>query len=469
MLNYLLKRLGILGLTLFVVSLLAFGLSKLAPGDPVERLPQSELGNLQQKKESYRRAAKMLGLDKPAFYFSVHPAAYPDTLYRFINYYERQTLKNLVGQYGNWEKIEAYWKEIYVMERQIEALPDSLDRNSIIKLRTNTTDLFVFYKDNRIQAALERMQKALENEALANAIKPAFERLKQKYELIITQPETYRLYLPSFSWYGFDNQYHNWFWNFIRGDFGYSLENGQKIEEKMWSRLRWTLLINGITLFLVFLLAIPIGVYTSVYQNTMADRLTTLGLFMLYSLPSFWVATMLIVFFTTPEYGMNWFPTYGLGNLSEDASWWQLFLDRAYHLILPIFCLTYGSLAFVARQMRGGMIDVSHQDYIRTARAKGLSERVVIWKHSFRNALFPIITLVASIFPAVLSGSVVIEVIFSIPGMGKLTIDAIYAKDWPVVFAILMLSAFMTMIGILVADLLYALADPRVSFQKKNQ
>ena len=166
---------------------------------------------------------------------------------------------------------------------------------------------------------------------------------------------------------------------------------------------------------------------------------------------------------------MDWFPTHGLGDISEDDSFWDIFWMRAYHLVLPVFCMSYASLAFVSRQMRGGMIDVFQQDYIRTARAKGFAEQLVIWKHSFRNALFPIITLVASIFPGLLAGSLVIEVIFSIPGMGKLTIDSIYARDWPVVYTILMFSALMTMIGILVADLLYAWADPRVSFAKKSK
>lgn len=157
-------------------------------------------------------------------------------------------------------------------------------------------------------------------------------------------------------------------------------------------------------------------------------------------------------------------PARGMGSLPSTAPFWDRFVESLSHLILPVFCLTYGSLAFISRQMRGGMLDVLQQDYIRTARAKGLGQRAVVWRHAFRNALFPIITLFASIFPAALAGSVVIESIFNIPGMGKLTISAINQQDWPLVYTILMFSALLTMIGILVADALYALLDPRVSY-----
>jgi peptide/nickel transport system permease protein len=176
---------------------------------------------------------------------------------------------------------------------------------------------------------------------------------------------------------------------------------------------------------------------------------------------------MLIVFFTSPEYGnaLHWFPAGGVTDLPKTAPFMARFWDIGYHLVLPIICVTYGSLAFIARQMRGGMLNVVKQDYIRTARAKGLEEKKIIWKHAFRNSLFPIITMFAYIFPAAIAGSVVIEVIFSIPGMGGLAYSSIIARDWPVVYTILMFAAILTMVGNLVADMLYAVADPRVTFK----
>ncbi|MEM9848821.1 MAG: ABC transporter permease, partial [Bacteroidota bacterium] len=173
-----------------------------------------------------------------------------------------------------------------------------------------------------------------------------------------------------------------------------------------------------------------------------------------------------IVFFTTPQYGMDIFPSIGLGSSSmEDDPFWTVFFERAGHLILPIFCVTYAALAFITRQMRAAMITVLSQDYIRTARAKGLNERKVIWKHAFRNALFPLITLLGSLFPSLIAGSVILEIIFNISGMGSLIFDAIFAQDWPVVYSVLMIGTMLTMLGILLADLLYAWVDPRIRLE----
>ena len=136
-------------------------------------------------------------------------------------------------------------------------------------------------------------------------------------------------------------------------------------------------------------------------------------------------------------------------------------------MVLPVFALSYGALAFISRQMRGSMVDVLRQDYVRTARAKGLKEKAVVWKHAFRNALFPIITMFASVLPASIAGSVVIEVIFNIHGMGKVVVDSIFRDDWPLVYSVLMLASVLTMVGILLADILYALADPRIRLGKR--
>ena len=135
---------------------------------------------------------------------------------------------------------------------------------------------------------------------------------------------------------------------------------------------------------------------------------------------------------------------------------------RFQHFFLPVVCVTYGALAYITRQVRNSMLGILQSDYIRTARAKGLSERQVIWKHAFPNALFPLITMFGSILPSAIAGALIVELIFNIPGIGKLTIDSIYTKDWPIVYALLLLTAIMTVVGILLAYLLYAWADPRV-------
>ena len=210
------------------------------------------------------------------------------------------------------------------------------------------------------------------------------------------------------------------------------------------------------------------GIYA---KGSYMDNLSTTVLFILYSLPSFWIGTLLIVFFTTKNYGLmyDWFPTGGVQTMElandPNASIFSKYTDILYHLFLPTLCITISSFAYLSRQMRGAMLGVLRQDYIRTADSKGLSEHKVIWKHAFRNSLFPIITLFSSVFPRALSGAIAIELIYNVPGMGVLVLKAIGERDWPIVFTVAMLAAILTMIGNLIADVLYAVVDPRISFK----
>ena len=305
-----------------------------------------------------------------------------------------------------------------------------------------------------------------QDSVIAASLKPAWRNLLKGYRAVSGQATPARLYIPAIYWHGTNNQFHKWLIAFLRGDFGISLVDSRPSVYKITEALKWTLILSVLSTFLVYLISIPVGVYSATNKGNIFDKASTILFFTLYSLPAFWIATLLVVFFTTPEYGMAWFPSIGLGDLEAGAPFWSRFWETAAHLALPIFCLTYSRFAFVSRQMRGGMLDVVQQDYIRTARAKGLSRKSIIWKHAIRNSLFPVVTLFASVFPRAITGSVVIEIIFNIPGMGRLLINSIFSQDWPVVYTIIMLAALLTMLGILVADVLYARIDPRVSYEK---
>ncbi len=270
--------------------------------------------------------------------------------------------------------------------------------------------------------------------------------------------------------YGLDKplltQYFQWLKSIVTLNFGYSLKDHRPVSQILLERVPITLQLSIISTLLVYLISIPIGVFSAVKQNTLADKITTLILFILYSLPSFWVAILLIMFFGGGDY-LNIFPVYGLS--SEGAANFGIIkwiLDRLWHLILPITCLTYGGLASLSRYARAGMLEVIRQDYIRTARAKGLPEKVVIFKHALRNSLIPIVTLLAYLLPGFFSGSIIIENIFSIPGMGKLAFEATLARDYPVIMAIITISSFLTLIGILLADIIYAFVDPRINYEE---
>ncbi len=474
MFRYVVKRLLIFIPTLIAISLIAFGLSKVTPGDPVLRFVEDPgnmdvgIGGVQNFEREYRRAASMLGLDKAAFYFTFTSAAYPDTLYRILQRDKRQTAEKLIACYGNWPEIDQYFQAVRQFESDLLGLPDTLipphRRN---RMAGSLKQLYYHHHPDRILFELQQIDTLIQAAPFTAPLANAAARLQTAYRQMSHRPTRYKLYIPAFYWYGADNQYHHWFTNFLTGNFGQSYQDNRPVAAKMYDAAFWTILINVISIFIAYLLAIPTGVLAAVKRGQWFDRLSTLLLFMLFSLPSFWVATMLVVFFTTPEYGWwaDIFPSIGLGNC-DGLSDWSCIWERAGHLILPVFCITYTALAFISRQMRGAMLNVIGQDFVRNARAKGVAEQQIIWKHGFRNSLFPLITLFALVFPAAISGSVVIEVIFNIPGMGRLAFDAMFARDWPVVFTIMLLTAILTMLGNLAADLLYALADPRVAYTK---
>jgi peptide/nickel transport system permease protein len=193
----------------------------------------------------------------------------------------------------------------------------------------------------------------------------------------------------------------------------------------------------------------------------------TVVLFALYSLPNFWIATLAIVYLGGGDF-WDVFPVYGLQSIGADGwPWWQRVQDQIWHLILPITCMTYYTFAVLSRYMRAGMLEVIRQDFIRTARAKGLSERVVIYRHALRNSLIPIVTLMADLLPALIGGSIVIETIFTIPGMGQLSFESVLNRDYPLIMAVFTLSALLTLVGILLADFLYTLVDPRIAYEKR--
>ncbi len=477
MFQYVIKRILIFIPTLLIISLVAFGLSKLAPGDPVELLLKGGMASSQSGQMAdmlagervYQEKAKMLGLDLPNFYFSLTTSAYPDTLHNVVKQTDRTNLEKLIAQYGNWPEISKYYTSLRALEKEVFKVPkDSANYSARRKARGNIKELYIVYKDGVMSRMLQETTDAVKSQGSLSHITPLAQEVQQNYAAVKSKATGWKNYIPALRFYGFNNQYHRWITNFFQGDFGYSYSDSRPVSSKIWDAMKWTVIINFFSILIAYIISIPIGVTTAVRKDSLYDRISTTTLFILYSLPSFWIGTLLIIFFTTSEYGewLNWFPTGGIRSEGmEDASAFARFLDTAHHLVLPIFCVTYGSLAYISRQMRGGLLTVIRQDYIRTAKAKGLDSKKIIWKHAFRNSLFPIITLFAYIFPAAIAGSVAIEVIYTIPGMGLLTLSSIYARDWPVVFTILMFAAILTMIGNLIADMMYAVVDPRVTFE----
>ena len=294
------------------------------------------------------------------------------------------------------------------------------------------------------------------------------ERKLQLDEGIKSEAITQQIVEETKKLYGLDKPIYERYWLWLKQivtlDFGRSYKDHRPVIDKIAERLPITITLNIISIFVIYLIAIPLGVYSAVRTGSFAERSTTFFLFILYSIPSFWMAMILIFFLGGGEY-WNVFPVYGI--LSPGAETYPLFkkaLDFLWHIVLPVFCLTYGSFAYLSRFQKGSLLEVLREDFVRTATAKGLPPSKVILRHALRNALIPIITILAGILPAMIGGSVIIETIFSIPGIGQLGFESVLARDYPMIMAIATISAFLTLLGILFSDIVYVLVDPRISF-----
>ncbi len=258
-------------------------------------------------------------------------------------------------------------------------------------------------------------------------------------------------------------QYGNWLKRIVTFDFGNSFQNGEPVVDRIVDRLPITLILNIITIFLTFLISIPIGVLSAKYHNSLVERGVTFTLFLLYSLPSFWAGLLLIVFFGVT---LDILPIYGITSDDyEYLSFFEKITDRIAHLILPVFTMVYGSFAYISRFVKNGLLEELQEDYVTLARAKGLKEWKVLW-HGFRNSLIPIVTIVATTLPTLIGGSVIIESIFSIPGIGLLYYEAILARDFPVIMGLSFITAILTLISLIIADIMYVIVDPRINFNK---
>ncbi len=247
--------------------------------------------------------------------------------------------------------------------------------------------------------------------------------------------------------------YARWLGHVVRGDLGESFRDGRPVRVLLGEALPVTLLLTISSLLLGFLIAIPIGIVSASRPGGILDRVLAGIVFLLYSLPVQWVALMLVIAASGTALPIQGLHSEGSRSLG----------DLAAHLLLPIACITYGSLAVLSRHLRSSMLEAMGQDYVRTARAKGLSERAVVLRHALPNSLLGMITLFGLSFPALASGAVIVERIFGLPGMGKLTFDAVLGRDLPVLMGAVTVGGLMTMAGLLASDLLYAAADPRIS------
>lgn len=270
--------------------------------------------------------------------------------------------------------------------------------------------------------------------------------------------------------YGLDQplwkQYTDWMGRFATFDFGTSFTDGRPVTDAIAEKIPITLTINLLSLLLIVAVAVPMGVYAAVRHHSWFDKATTVFVFLGFAMPTFWLALLLMLLFGVQ---LGWLPISGYQTLGVQMSFGERLVDWSRHLLLPVFVSAFGGLAGFSRYVRSSMLEVTLQDYIRTAHAKGLDERTIVYKHAFRNALIPMVTLLGLSVPGLIGGSVIFETIYAIPGMGQFFYQAVTARDYPVVMGITVIGAILTLLGNFAADLSYALVNPKVKSAAKPE
>jgi peptide/nickel transport system permease protein len=266
--------------------------------------------------------------------------------------------------------------------------------------------------------------------------------------------------------YGLDRpiyvRYFVWLRDMLKGDWGYSIITKNLVTDEVLSRLPNTILLSGCALLAAILVSIPLGVISAVKRYTIIDYITTFIAFVGISIPSFWFALLIVALFSNK---LGWLPSVGMSSVSGNLQGVDKVWDVAKHLVLPVVALSFTEAAYWMRYQRAALLENLTQDFVRTARSKGLNERLVIWRHAFRNSLVSTVTLIGLSLPWLVNGSYITESIFGWPGMGRLGITSIMSRDFPVVMAVTMLSALLVILGNLFSDVLYAFVDPRTRLE----
>lgn len=275
------------------------------------------------------------------------------------------------------------------------------------------------------------------------------------YESLKNMEKIYHLNEPIYT------QYLEWLRNFLKLNLGFSLVDGTSVAKKIAERLPITLLINIITLILSLVISIPIGVISATKKDSFIDKFFTFFVFSGYAMPSFWLALLLILLFSVK---LHMLPISGLHSFNVKPGSFYYYWDMAKHLAIPIFIGVFGSLAGFARYVRSGMIDVLDKDFIKLMHLRKIDKKTILYKHALKNALLPLVTIMGLSIPSLIGGSVIIESIFAIPGMGQLFYYSAMARDYPTVMGILAISSLLTLLGNLLADITYAIVDPRIRY-----
>jgi peptide/nickel transport system permease protein len=466
--------------TLLAIVMVGFILQVYTPGDPVntilgiaandDPLKPASLHTEKQRKDWENK----LGLNLPLFNISIQSGVLPDTLYRVTDKKEKKIIYNLCLRTGQTAMVMHLRQALHSLKKTWIA-----EVHALSPVKRDSLSEHIAQMSHTIQM-LENESTPLKIQEYVGLLKvltssPAFSKSNSilhqiEKEVHLQAGTSIKTWLPSIRFYS-TSRFQHWLLGdgkyskgIIRGDFGISYITKEPIRKHIYTHLFWSVLFSGMGILLAYLISIPIGIRSAMHHNSIGEKITSFVLFALYCIPVFFLGTLLQTFLANHQYLHIFEPTgvQPTRGFTPGSNLLQRIWQSLPYMVLPIICFTYSSIAFLTKLTKTSILDILNQPYITTAKAKGLSKQRVIYQHAFKNALIPLITVFANIFPVLVGGSVIIESIFTIPGMGTEMFKSYFSHNIPVIISIFTLTGIFTVLGFLISDILYVLVDPRI-------
>lgn len=469
MTRYILRRILFFIPSVAVISVFTFALIRSLPGNELllqmEENSEAAFSPLHaaDQNKKIRIKAEKLGTDLPIFYLDVSRLSVPAEAVLEWNPTKKNTLSEWTLQTGNYQACRRWYE---FLEQSSALLNHATDSDNKKRAEELLFELSRTAGETESRMAFAELCQTVQDDSALKKNEPWISAGAEALEARFTAQSRWKNSFPAIHLYS-ECAFGNWFFGngknrgVIRGDFGISLADGKPISSSLTEKIELTILLSLLSLLLTYLISIPLGTWLALYQGYPAEKTISGLLFLGFSLPSFWVGSLCIIWFAGGD-GWNWFAAYGSGGLSLSMPPGEFFETLIRHFTLPIFAWTYGGIAFVTQQTKTALSEASENLYFRAAIAHGIPLRTIIWKHLWPNSLRPLITLGANILPGLIGGSVVLETLFSLPGLGEWLYRAYFLRDFPVILAILFWSSLLTLTGYLLSDLLLIFTDPKI-------
>lgn len=467
MLRYVFIRILLVIPVFFVLCTAVYLISTFTPGDRIgqylEIYGMNYSGSKQISDDDYMKTARKLNLDKPHFYFSIIPRYYPDTIFRIVLPLRHRLATVFLNESGSWKLSSALLNETDKLKKLADTSGQVLI-NEVAEVHIEkmliSSSLHEFEINLYKLCAIAVRDSFIQMIEITDDISHLLEDRKNNY-----LPE--KSFLPRLIWNGTENRFHKWFGKVLKSDFGISMIDGRKVFDKLKDAFPFTLAYVLMAYIFSFILAIPFGIISAFNAKSKIVKVIESILSAVYSVPVFWLSTLAVIFLTTDEVSayLNIFPSIGIGFTEPDAPVFDRIVAALPHFVLPAIIVALYSGAYLSLLIKRNIEKEMSETYFISLIAKGISRRNAILRHAFPNSMLPLVTIIVMGFPAALAGSVVIEVIFNIPGMGRLLYDSLLRYDWNVVFAVVVLIGLLTYIFYITGEVIYSFLNPKIRYR----